>query len=203
MLPPEMVSEDTEPPFPAMQFEAAVSDAGAMSMVALAPPCVAYDPVTVPSVRSYPSEVLEAPLKVTLEGLRPGQEMVNDAPVFDDSNTEQALLLNFVGFSFTPEALEGPPEGDVVQLEMTLPDDFSVSFVAVAVPGTSGGLKVMVAVKVLQVIVPEPAEVFADATGPLTVSSTIGSVTRAATIRDERRKRICFPPRESRTLPRE
>lgn len=193
MLPPEMVMDDTEPPLPEMQFSTAVSDDGAMSMVALAV-VVGYEPLTTPSLRAYPFEVWEAPLKVTLEGLRPGQAMVKLAPMLPvDSNALQALLVSFVGFSFTLEALVGPPEGDVVHPLMVLPVDFSVSLDDVAEPGTSGGLKVTVAVKVVQVIVPVPLEDFAEAMGPLTVSRTIGTVTRAATVRDVRRKRICFP----------
>jgi len=159
------------------------------------PLVVANDPLTVPLLSEYPDEVLAAPVKVTLEGLILGHLIVNVAPellVF--SKALHALLDSFVGFSLTLTALVGPPEGLDVQLARLLLLAVSFSLDDVAVPGTSGGLKVTVPVKLVHVMLPFKA--LAHATLPLVVSRTVGRATATATasVRDVRRKRILSPP---------
>jgi hypothetical protein len=195
ILPPEIVIEEIAPPFPPTHVEMALMDAGAMTIFAVAL-VVVNDPLTVPALSEYPVEDWAAPVKVTLEGEIEGHLIVKEAPSLEVlAKVLQALLLSFVGFSLTLMALAGPPEGLVLQLPRLLLLADSVSLVDVAAPGTRGGLKVTVPVKLVQVMV--PVEAFAEATGPLTVSRTIGTVKRTATVRDVRRKRISFPPRVS------
>jgi hypothetical protein len=133
-----------------------------------------------------------------LDALIPGQSMVKEAPVsLALDKALQALLFNLVVFCATLTALAGAPVVLDVHPPRVLPLDVSVSFLEVAEPGTRGGLKLTVAVKLVQVMVPFKVGVLAEATPAPKVNKVTGMAMATATVRHVRTRRIGLPPRVS------